>query len=72
MGDEDKCEQIQNILQVRSMIQKCVVRFPEVYEVLRTLRVVRSTEQAEVSVDLVLGKLRVKLCHQILSISKEY
>lgn len=72
MGDEDKCEQIQNILQVRPMIQKCVVRFPEVYEVLRTLRVVRSTEQAEVSVDLVLGKLRVKLCHQILSISKEY
>lgn len=72
MGDEGKCEQIQNILQVRPMIQKCVVMFPEVYEVLRTLRVVRSTEQEEVSVDLVLGKLRVKLCHQILSISKEY
>lgn len=43
--------------QATAILLECVLRFPEVVEVLRTLAWVRNTEQEEISVSFVLEEL---------------
>ena len=42
--------------QAIAILLECVLRFPEVVEVLRTLGLVRNIEQEEISVRFVLGE----------------